>query len=259
VVFGNATVYQPPDDNPDHGGGPIRRSPHVTVRNDEMVSWVLRTPHGVVREHSPGGVSRYVRDKKFLPDGRLVPRSALGSPATTGSGFGAIIFASTLKQELSSINGAVEDLNRAITNQLLNVNKELVWVNGWRAWRAKWTEFYNMWYPKVVNAWIGPLGMGGAYDQAQGFRASYATFLKAFPTKGGSTSSYTAATSIPPPAAAGAPDKPAKSGLGILGWIGLGTIVIGGGALIFSHRAKIKQTVASLTPARAVMAGGYRP
>lgn len=76
-----ARVPYPIETNPNEGGGPIRRSPLVT----EIMPWpkagnmVYRTPHAVVPDVEPGGafLPRLWKDK-FLPDGRLVPMTALG-------------------------------------------------------------------------------------------------------------------------------------------------------------------------------------
>lgn len=70
---GGAMVVVPPDDNPDHGGGPIRKSPLLVARA-HAGNTVYRTPNTNVREAEPGAnwpqdLSQFM----FLPDGRLVP------------------------------------------------------------------------------------------------------------------------------------------------------------------------------------------
>ncbi len=69
---GYALVPVPPDDNPDHGGGPIRISPLV-VTPAHAGNTVFRTPHAVVREGEPGAVYPGLENMMFLPDGRLRP------------------------------------------------------------------------------------------------------------------------------------------------------------------------------------------
>src|SRR6185295_5500940 len=95
AFLGNATVRVPEDNNPDHGGGPIRRSPLLTVRSGDGMppnGWpqmVLRTPHQVVPDTEPGGaVWPGLQYMKFLPDGRLVPANALGDAPPMEMGFG---------------------------------------------------------------------------------------------------------------------------------------------------------------------------
>jgi hypothetical protein len=85
MIFGNATVRSPINNDPDTGGGPIRRSPLVVARSGDGMpphGWpqmVLRTPHGVVPDEESGGAAYPWEEKmKFLPDGRMVPAGALG-------------------------------------------------------------------------------------------------------------------------------------------------------------------------------------
>jgi hypothetical protein len=96
AFLGNATVRVPEDNNPDHGGGPTRRSPLVVMPSGDGMppnGWpqmVLRTPHQVVYDAEPGGAAwPGLQYMKYLPDGRLVPANALGgAPATMEMGFG---------------------------------------------------------------------------------------------------------------------------------------------------------------------------
>lgn len=81
MVLGyGAQVRVPPDNNPDSGGGPLRRSPFRLVPANEVVM-VSRTPF----PGTPDPESGWARDpyfdepKKFLPDGRIVPAGALGA------------------------------------------------------------------------------------------------------------------------------------------------------------------------------------
>ena len=70
---GYALVTVPPNNNPDTGGGPIRKSPLVALPA-HAGNTIYRTPHLVVREAEPG--ANWPGDltkMMFLPDGRLVP------------------------------------------------------------------------------------------------------------------------------------------------------------------------------------------
>jgi len=73
-----AQVYYPIENNPNAGGGPIRRTPLVAERI-HAVTMVRRTPHQFAWDAEPGGAyePQLWRDK-FLPDGRIVRASALG-------------------------------------------------------------------------------------------------------------------------------------------------------------------------------------
>lgn len=65
--------------NPNEGGGPIRRTPLLAVRIDAG-NTIYRTPHQVVRDAEPGGAYEpQLWQDKFLPDGRIVPAGALGA------------------------------------------------------------------------------------------------------------------------------------------------------------------------------------
>jgi hypothetical protein len=83
-----AQVRVSPDNNPDSGGGPLRRSPFRLVPADETVM-VSRTPF----PGAPDPESGWARDpyfdepRKFLPDGRLVPAGALGAIETYAGEF----------------------------------------------------------------------------------------------------------------------------------------------------------------------------
>lgn len=70
---GYALVPVPPDDNPDHGGGPIRKSVGLAVRA-QAGNRVFRAPWLVVREAEAGAnwPTDLSTTKMFLPDGRLV-------------------------------------------------------------------------------------------------------------------------------------------------------------------------------------------
>lgn len=107
VSLSNATVYYPIDNDPDHGGGPIRRAGGIVERSGDGMpphGWpqmVSRTPHAVVPDAEPGGAGyEWLTRMKFLPDGRLVPASALGAPLApatvsqlvTGTGYSVLPF-----------------------------------------------------------------------------------------------------------------------------------------------------------------------
>lgn len=75
---GYALVHVGPDDNPNSGGGPIRRAPGSNVVYAHAGTDVLRTPHAVVREAEPGAnwPEHLATTRMFLPDGRLVPQTS---------------------------------------------------------------------------------------------------------------------------------------------------------------------------------------
>lgn len=77
MAIQGARAYEPIDDNPDSGGGPIRRSPLDVVRIDAG-NFVQRSPHPMIPD--PGRQDEpQLLTQKFLPDGRLVPDRALGA------------------------------------------------------------------------------------------------------------------------------------------------------------------------------------
>lgn len=51
---GGALVRVPPDNNPNSGGGPIRKGAGSNVAPARAGNFVFRTPHTVVREAEPG-------------------------------------------------------------------------------------------------------------------------------------------------------------------------------------------------------------
>lgn len=86
-ALGNATVYYPPDNDPNHGGGPIRRSSGVTTpAYAGDVVW--RTPHPPTPDAESGGAQDVPAGMKFLPDGRLVEAGAMGGAVEGDSGLG---------------------------------------------------------------------------------------------------------------------------------------------------------------------------
>jgi hypothetical protein len=106
-AFGDgAQVFEPFETSPDSGGGPIRRTPLLAVRANAG-NMVYRTPHAVVPDAEPGGAYEpQLWADKFLPDGRVVPQSALGvstiphntrvalftlATAVLGAGLGAVL------------------------------------------------------------------------------------------------------------------------------------------------------------------------
>ena len=88
-----ARIRVPPETRSSQSGGPMRRAVYRTQDG----SMVLRTPHQVVYDTEPGG-ARFpgIDTLKFLPDGRLVPRTALG-----GS-FGAVMPSASLPMDAGS-------------------------------------------------------------------------------------------------------------------------------------------------------------
>jgi hypothetical protein len=98
---GYAIVREPEDNDPDHGGGPIRRSGFAVVPAAENLPgyplMVKRTPHPVVNDAESGG-ARYpwLTKMKFLPDGRIVRQDALSGFAGFGADPVAAAAASTI-------------------------------------------------------------------------------------------------------------------------------------------------------------------
>lgn len=83
---GYALVPVPPDDNPDHGGGPIRKSPNNALPA-HAGNLIHRSPLLVVREAEaganwPGDLSKMM----FLPDGRIVPAKPYAYSMFAGAG-----------------------------------------------------------------------------------------------------------------------------------------------------------------------------
>ena len=93
MQLANATVFYPPENNPNVGGGPIRRASGALVYSGDGMppngtpDMVLRTPHAVVYDTEAGGATWPGLDKMmFLPDGRLVPQTAMhGVPNFVGN------------------------------------------------------------------------------------------------------------------------------------------------------------------------------
>jgi hypothetical protein len=98
---GYAIVREPEDNDPNHGGGPIRRSGFAVVPAAENLPgyplMVKRTPHPVVNDAESGG-ARYpwLTKMKFLPDGRIVRQDALSGFAGFGADPAAAAAASTV-------------------------------------------------------------------------------------------------------------------------------------------------------------------
>lgn len=84
---GYALVSVPPvpDWAVSNGGGPIRKASGIAfpARAGNMV---YRTPHNVVREGEPGASwPGSFEDKMFLPDGRMVPATAMAHDMMHGA------------------------------------------------------------------------------------------------------------------------------------------------------------------------------
>jgi hypothetical protein len=95
-----------PDDNPDHGGGPIRKSPNNALPA-HAGNMVYRTLLLVTREAEAG--SRWPGDLSkmmFLPDGRLVPAKPYAFDMFNGAGESSSGFLHTLVPALSMFAGA---------------------------------------------------------------------------------------------------------------------------------------------------------
>ena len=103
--LGNVGVRYPiPEDynNPNEGGGPIRRTPLVAAAANAG-NVVYRSPNAIVPDMQPGGAFEpKLWGEKFLPDGRIVPDNAMvNEPWPRPSGqfagqFGAFAFDRTL-------------------------------------------------------------------------------------------------------------------------------------------------------------------
>lgn len=75
-----ARVFLPLTDDPDKGGGPVRRSPFALVPA-HYSQQVRKSPHAVVFSPASGYDPPDYSRLAFLPDGRLQPRSEF--PAVT--------------------------------------------------------------------------------------------------------------------------------------------------------------------------------
>lgn len=91
---GYALVPVPPDDNPDHGGGPIRKSVGLATYA-QAGNNVYRTPLLVVREAEAGAgwPTDLSTTKMFLPDGRLVDQEPFAQDMFHGAAPGTVIYA----------------------------------------------------------------------------------------------------------------------------------------------------------------------
>jgi len=78
---GYALVPVGPDDNPNHGGGPIRKSSGIALPA-HAGTFVQRSPLNVVREAEAGSTwpVDLAAEMMFLPDGRLVPQKPYARP-----------------------------------------------------------------------------------------------------------------------------------------------------------------------------------
>ena len=65
---------------------------------------------------------------------------------------------------METINAGVENLNTDITEQFLNENKNILWSNRWRAFRAEWKTFY------AANGSLWDRLWGSTYDTLESFR-----------------------------------------------------------------------------------------
>jgi hypothetical protein len=80
--LGAVTVPYPQDDDPRHGGGPIRRAYGYMTQSDYGMKYdpsvILRTPHGVSPDEGSGETwPPVLATQKMLPDGRIVNRDSL--------------------------------------------------------------------------------------------------------------------------------------------------------------------------------------
>jgi hypothetical protein len=97
AVYGNlgegaGIRYPVPEDydNPNEGGGPIRRTP-LTAARANAGNIIYRSPHAIVPDMEPGGAFEpQLWSQKMLPDGRIVPDNAMvNEPFGRFGNFGA--------------------------------------------------------------------------------------------------------------------------------------------------------------------------
>jgi hypothetical protein len=101
-----------------------------------------------------------------------------------------IVTPGDISGELATINAAVENLNRDVTQQLLAPGKEILWVNRWRAFREEWKKFYEASGGLWARLW------GSTYDELEALRKRYETWERDFQTKVGGEVTGPA---LPPP------------------------------------------------------------
>lgn len=97
-----ATIrYNEPEDrnNPDAGGGPIRRGAVASVPADAG-NVVYRSPNAIVPDMEPGGAQVSFRNRMMLPDGRIVYDNSTPNQPFAGAGvvFGDFAKLKTLLQ-----------------------------------------------------------------------------------------------------------------------------------------------------------------
>lgn len=123
-AFGNATVYQQLDENPNHSGGPIRRASGALVPAGQgpytrAGTMVIRSPNNVVPDAEPGGAFYpELWSMKFLPDGRLVPQDALG---------GALGMTQAVRYQALVVGGS---LAGALAGAFSTRTVKSIWVRG---------------------------------------------------------------------------------------------------------------------------------
>jgi len=120
MTFGSgyALVHVGPDDNPDHGGGPIRRAPGSNVVRAHAGDIVHRAPYNVVNEAEAGSVYPGLEHMMFLPDGRLVPANASVTDMFSGAeGGGAASTIRTLVPAVAMFSGAALGFKLASKHQ----------------------------------------------------------------------------------------------------------------------------------------------
>ncbi len=168
--FGNATVYVPEDNDPNHGGGPIRRSVGITMPSGDGMppnGWpqmVLRTPHAVVQDAESGG-ARWpgLQYQKFLPDGRLVPANALGGAMFGSPGF--LAFGADPAAAASAAANAAADAAQATAAA---AERAAHYSQSLSDWIARWG---------VITLGAFVVGAAGAVLAPSGYRARTGTVV----------------------------------------------------------------------------------
>lgn len=118
---GYALVPVAPEDNPNAGGGPIRRAPGSNVVYAHAGNTVYRTPHNVVREAEPGASwpTDLSTTMMFLPDGRLVPQTSAVVDMFRGAG-PEVVFAKPVSTGLRGLVPAIGMFAGAATGYKLS-------------------------------------------------------------------------------------------------------------------------------------------
>ncbi len=240
---GESLVYEPPDNNPNSGGGPIRCASGALVPANAG-NTVYRSPHAVVPDAEPGGARISALDTmKFLPDGRLVPQDALGAFGSSGS---RSLFGDPLIWTPGSIDALKNEVNTLIIG--LNADEVVGYASGklGAAIHAQWGAFMDEWNKYRDGIGFFSLLTGSTATTLQSYRTRANAWRTTLQTAG-------AAITGPPPSGTGI-DK----GLGTLGWIGLAAVVAGAsyvGYRIYKSYSPAGVAMRTLAPSSQAIAG----